>query len=215
MNDRFASLDPLLLRRAVDLPAFDGRAAQRLMEPARRGRAPGFVDARAPLRDAAALAYVFEQDGALRLPLTVRHEGLRHHSGQVSLPGGRPDPGETLLQAAVREAEEEIALSTEGLVPVGVLHPVDIPVSHSRLHVHVALGPAPEVLIPNPGEVEHIEVIPLADLLDPALRKERVLEIQGRAIDVPYFDVGGLFLWGATAMALSELAERLRLAVGG
>jgi 8-oxo-dGTP pyrophosphatase MutT (NUDIX family) len=162
------------------------------------------------LRDAAALAYVFERSGELHLPLTLRHGGLRHHRGQVSLPGGRPDPGETLFQTALREAEEEIALKIEGLEALGTLHPVNIPVSHSRLHVHVAHGPAPDQLVPNPGEVERIEIVSLAQLLDPGRRKWRRIQISGREIDVPYFDVAGLFLWGATAMALSELAERIR-----
>lgn len=216
MNDHPPLLDAARLRAALSLTPFDGRAAQRLMEPEARGRPPSSVNRAQPLRDAAALAYVFEEDGQLRLPLTIRHANLRQHRGQVSLPGGRPDPGETLYETAMREAHEEVALAMttlEAAEPLGVLHPVDIPVSHSRLHVHVALGAPPEQLVPNPGEVEHIEVIALDDLIDPALRQERVLEIQGRAIDVPYFDVSGLFLWGATAMAMSELAERLRQSV--
>ncbi len=213
MNDDPSPLDADRLRAALRLSPFDGRAAQRRMEPERRGGPPRGQDPAQPLRDAGALAYVFEQDGRLRLPLTERHADLRHHRGQISLPGGRPDPGETLFETALREAHEEIALEVATFESLGVLHPVDIAVSHSRLHVHVVLGPAPERLVPNPGEVERIEVIALDDLLDPALRKARVLEIQGRSIDVPYFDVSGLFLWGATAMAMSELAERLRAVI--
>ena len=212
MNHRHTTVDLPLLRLALAWEGFDGRAAQRPMEPAARGIPARRIDASGPLRDAAALAYVFESDGALHLPLTLRHEGLREHRGQVSLPGGRPEAGESMLETALREAREEIALQTGELELLGVLHPVDIPVTHTRLHIHVAYGPQPVELRPNPGEVERIEVVALADLLDPLLRKRRQIDIQGREIDAPYFDVAGLFLWGATAMGLSELAERLRAA---
>jgi len=205
-------LDDRILRAALALPDFDGRAAQKLMEPASRGRPPQGVDPAHPLRDAAALAYVFEQAGRLLMPLTVRGAALREHRGQVSLPGGRPEPDEPLLGTALREAREEIALDVADAEVLGRLRPVEIPVTHTRLHVHVALGPAPARLVPQPGEVAQIEIVQVDHLLDPARRKHRTLEIQDRDVEVPYFDVAGLFLWGATAMALSELAERLRSA---
>lgn len=211
MHEHSGDLDERVLRRALALPGFDGRGAQRRMEPASRGRPPRGVEPSDAPRDAAALAYVFEEAGHLRMPLTVRDEGLREHRGQVSLPGGRPEPDEPLLGTALREAEEEIALDVAGAEVLGTLHPVHIPVTHTRLHVHVALGPAPVRLVPQAGEVARIEIVRLAELLDPARRKHRRLAIAGRDVEVPYFDVADLFLWGATAMALSELVERLRL----
>ncbi len=198
---------------ALALEAFDGRGAQGPMEPLHRGAPRPGVRSEAP-RDAAALAFVFERGGRLHLPLTLRHADLREHRGQVALPGGRPDTGESLRQTAWREAQEEIGLVETGAQDLGVLTPVYIPVSHTRLHVHVAHGPDPGALRANPGEVEQVEVVAVADLLDPARRARRDLAIGERVVDVPYFDVGGLFVWGATAMALSELAERLRVVVG-
>lgn len=200
------------LRAALALEGFDGRAAQRPMEPVSRGRPlPGA--AAQPPRVASALAYVFPRGGVLHVPLTLRHADLREHRGQVSLPGGRPDAGETLRATAWREAEEEIGLVVRDRLELGVLEPVYIPVTHTRLHVHVAAGEDPGPLQANPGEVERVEVVQLDALLDPALRKRKPLLIREREIDVPYFDVAGLFVWGATAMALSELAERLRAVV--
>jgi 8-oxo-dGTP pyrophosphatase MutT (NUDIX family) len=197
------------LRRLFDLPAFDGRQAQRPMEPVTRGVRPAHADDDGP-RDAAALAYVYRDGGRLRLPLTVRREDLREHKGQVSLPGGRPDPGETLWDTARREAREEVGLDVDDMERLGVLSPVYIPVTHTRLHVHLALGPRPSALVPQPEEVERIVVIALDDLVDPRRRRVRRKTIAGRPVPVPFFDVEGLFLWGATAMALSELTERLR-----
>lgn len=201
-----------LLRSALALPAFDGRDAQRIMEPETRGRPPPGHGDRPP-RDAAALAYAFPKNGGLCMPLTLRRDDMREHSGQVSLPGGRPEDGEDLLETALREAEEEIALPGDVVEPIGRLAPVYIPVTHTRLHVHVAHGPAPARLEPNPAEVVRIEVVPLGDLLAPRLRRRRTQRIVGRDVEVPYFDLAGLEVWGATAMALSELAERLRAVV--
>ena len=78
-----------------------------------------------------------------------------------------------------------------------------------ELRIHVALGPDPGALTPCPREVERIEHVCLDDLADPARRAVRPLAIEGVEIDVPYFDVNGLFLWGATAMGLSDLVARL------
>jgi len=209
VNENDQRLAPADLRAAMALPGFDGRAAQRVLEPVWRGPRPPGAEAQPP-RDAAALAYLYEADGRLQLPLTVRRADLRTHKGQVSLPGGRPEPGETLVQTAWREAQEEIALDVAAPEQLGVLAPVPIAVSHTTLHVHVALGPAPAQLVPQPSEVARIVVVPLEDLLQPGNLGQRVIETHGREIEVPWFDVGGLFLWGATAMALSELVERLR-----
>jgi 8-oxo-dGTP pyrophosphatase MutT (NUDIX family) len=197
------------LQAALALPGFDGRAAQQMLAPRSRGPRPAGADDHPP-REASALAFVFERRGALRLPLTLRTAELREHRGQVSLPGGRPHADETLWETAWREAEEEIGLSGEAAERLGVLTPVYIPVTHTRLHVHVAHGPDPGELVANPGEVERVELMRLDDLLVPERRGRKPLWIHDREIDVPYFDVAGLFVWGATAMALSELAERLR-----
>ena len=212
-----ASRSPLTadrLRRALEIAPFDGRAAQRLVEPVRRGEPPVRARTTAPRR-AGALAYVFEQEGSLRLPLTVRRPDLPEHKGQVSLPGGRPQPDEALWDTALREAHEEIGLDLAGIEGDGVEHlgelaPVFIPVTHTWLHVHVALGPDPGVLEPCPREVERIVLVRLDDLVDPSRLRERRITIGTVPIDVPFFDVDGLFLWGATAMAVSELVERLR-----
>ena len=197
------------LRAAFTRVDLDGRAAQAAMAPSRRGTPPDRARREAP-RDAAALAYVFEQGGRLRLPFTVRSRHLPEHRGQVSLPGGRPLAEESLFETARREAREEIALAVPAPELVGRLAPVSIPVSHSRLHVFVTLGPDPGTLVPDPREVERIVVVDLDDLVRPEVRRERPMTIAGVEIAVPYYDVEGLFLWGATAMAIAELVERLR-----
>jgi 8-oxo-dGTP pyrophosphatase MutT (NUDIX family) len=178
------------------------------MVPSQRGRPPA-VPAGTPLREAAALAYVCARHGALRFPLTLRRDDLREHRGQVSLPGGRPEPGEDLWATALREAREEVGLGGDAVERVGVLSPVAIPHTHTRLHVHVALGPDPGTLAPQASEVARIGWAALDDLLDPALRASAVRKIDGADVFVPCFLLAGFEVWGATAIALQDLAHRL------
>jgi 8-oxo-dGTP pyrophosphatase MutT (NUDIX family) len=217
----FARVKPLRLprpddlREALALPAFDGRAAQRLVEPADRGPVP--PGSRADdVRAAAALCYVFaDADGRLVFPLTRRHAALREQPGQIALPGGRPEPGEALAVTAWREAEEEIGLvRAEGAELLGVLDEVYIAVTHTRLLVHVALGPAPARLQAAPDEVDAIGLAGLDELLDPSRRVEQVLVLRGTARPIPHLHLGPFEVWGATAMALADLGARLRVVLG-
>lgn len=198
------------VHRAFALPDFDGRAAQRALEPTDRGVAPpGSKDA--DVRPAAALCYVFRRDAALWLPLEVRQQHLSAHAGQVALPGGRPELGEALEEAAWREAQEEIGLArSPQAATVGRLHPVYIPITHTRLDVFVALGPDPGEFVPAWEEVAAIPLVPLDGLVEEAALTTRTLELRGVARPIPHLEFGGVAIWGATAMALSELATRLR-----
>src|SRR5438876_7106475 len=112
----------------------------------RREWPEGFNPAR--IRRAAGLLLVFPGAGRPHVVLTVRADSLGRHSGQVSLPGGVVDPGETFEQAAIREAHEEIGLKTDGVRILGALTPIDIPVSGFRLHPIVAVAEARPALTP-------------------------------------------------------------------
>jgi 8-oxo-dGTP pyrophosphatase MutT (NUDIX family) len=140
--------------------------------------------------------------------LTVRADALRH-GGQVSLPGGVVDPGETFEQTALREAHEEIALSLNEVRVLGALTPLDIPVSGFRLHPIVAVNPTRPALTPSDGEVARILEVSLDELLDPQhfSTMERVRD--GLALTVPAFHVHGVEIWGATAMVLAEFLALL------
>jgi hypothetical protein len=101
----------LRARLALPLPGLD---AQLRMAPRPR---PGWDPHAVPpgMRDAAGLLLLYPHDGDWQLLLTLRASALRHHTGQVSLPGGRVDPGETLEQAALREAFEEVGIGPGGI----------------------------------------------------------------------------------------------------
>src|SRR5205823_14133839 len=125
-------------------------AHARLAPRPRRDRA-GFNPETA--RVAAALLLVFPVDDRAHVLLTVRADTLGRHSGQVSLPGGVVEPDETFEQAALREAHEEVALPLEGVRVLGLLTPLDIPVSGFRLHPVVAARDTRPILAPSDGEV--------------------------------------------------------------
>lgn len=195
--------EALRRRLAGPLPGLD---AQLRMAPQPR---PGWDPHTIPpgLRDAAGLLLVYPHDGEWHLPLTVRASHLRHHTGQVSLPGGRVDEGESFADAALREAAEEVGLE-RGLVSlIGALTPLHIPVSRHLLHPLVGVAAARPVFQPAPAEVAHLLEVPLSRLrLPDAVRwEQRRRELPPAVMmDVPYFDVEGHRVWGATAMVLAE-----------
>jgi 8-oxo-dGTP pyrophosphatase MutT (NUDIX family) len=160
------------------------------------------------LRDAAALLLVYPHEGVAHLPLTVRSGGLRNHTGQVSLPGGGVDAGETIEVAALREAAEEVGIDPAAVRVLGRLTPLHIPVSGYLLHPVVGLAEARPSFAPAEWEVARLLEVPVERLRDPVVvqREWRSLERMGTDIevDVPYFHLDGEKVWGATAMVLAE-----------
>ena len=185
-----------------------GAAAHALMAPRpRRNWPPGFSIER--IRHAAGLLLLFPIDDRPHLVLTVRAETLDRHGGQVSLPGGVIEPGETYEEAALREAHEEVGLSTAGVRRLGVLSPIDITVSGFRLHPVVATTATRPVLQPSDGEVARIVEPPLAHLMDPGRIAWRTMTRVTGPLEFPVFLAEGVEIWGATAMVLAELLTML------
>lgn len=133
------------------------------------------------------------------------------HSGQIALPGGKIEPGETSEAAALRELHEEIGYSSDKINVIGKLTDIYIPPSNFLVKPYVAYtAETPEFTI-NPGEVDQLILYKLTDLLQEGIRKETELEPRpGYKIKTPYFDVQGRILWGATAMMLNELRHLLK-----
>ncbi len=185
-----------------------GPAAHAYMAPRPRRAWPSDFDP-VRARRAAGLILTFPIDDRPHLVLTVRAHTLERHSGQVSLPGGVVEPGETFEQAALREAHEEVALPRDGSRILGLLTPLDIPVSQFRLHpVVAARGDRPQ-LAPADGEVARIVFVAVDDLLRPANVAWATRVRDGQTIEVPVFRVSGEEIWGATAMVLAEFLALL------
>jgi 8-oxo-dGTP pyrophosphatase MutT (NUDIX family) len=162
----------------------------------------------AGLRDAAALVLVYPFDNVPHVVLTVRGSGLRKHTGQVSLPGGSVDDDESIESAALREASEEVGVAPAAVRVLGRLTPLQIPISGYMLHPVVGLVEARPEFRREEREVARILEVPITVLRDPNVvkRHTRTREFGGQPvqIEIPYFDVDGEEVWGATAMVLSE-----------
>ncbi len=166
----------------------------------------GTLPPRAPRdRPAAVLILLFARDGRPHVVLTVRGAGLPHHADQVSLPGGRPAPGESAEETAIREAVEEIGVDPAMLTIAGRLTAVHIQVSGFTVQPIVAIAGGAPVFVPAAGEVAEVLEVPLDVLADPATLRTGRRARGSIEIDAPYFAVGDHQVWGATAMLLGEL----------
>lgn len=185
-----------------------GLAAQARFAPRPR---PGWRPQAPPdgLRPAAGLLLLFPIAAEAHLVLTVRSSRLPSHAGQVSLPGGAVEAGESIEQAALREAHEEIGLSQGDVRVLGRLTPLHIPVSGFLLHPVVGVADVLPLLHPADAEVERILLLPLAHLLDPSRVRREQRTRDGLFLDIPYLEVEGAQLWGATAMVCAELLSML------
>jgi 8-oxo-dGTP pyrophosphatase MutT (NUDIX family) len=156
-------------------------------------------------RRAAVLLLLYPSESGVALPLTVRASGLARHAGQISLPGGASDPGETLVETALREAAEEIGVDAATVRVLGELTPVHVIVSGFTLHPVVGVSERRPAFVPAPDEVAEILEVSLDHLRDASRIRRGTRIREGVAVEYPYFDLVGHQVWGATAMVLGEL----------
>jgi 8-oxo-dGTP pyrophosphatase MutT (NUDIX family) len=152
----------------------------------------------------------YEKNNTPHFLLIKRPDTHRYHAGQIALPGGSCDSGETYEQTALRELEEETGIKIFPGTILGRLTPLYIPVSNFYIQPVVAYTTADFEFIKS-HETEQCFEYALTDFL----RETTAGEIEVQATNklkfkTPYFDVQGFVLWGATAMILSEMKELLK-----
>ncbi len=150
---------------------------------------------------------------ALHLVLTKRPDYEGVHGGQVSFPGGRHEPPETLAATALRETHEELGVDPAHVELLGEMTPLFVVPSNFEVHPFVGryTGSGRPRIVPDAREVAAVVEVPLSMLLDPSTRVLESMELRGGLrLRVPCFRVGDYRVWGATAMMLSEFLERLR-----
>ena len=204
-----ARLERLSLRATEVVPATLPSGPDILMPEFSDGRLRPRLEIPATARSAAVLALVYPgPDGEARLVLIERVTYDGHHSGEVSLPGGKAEPGdEDEAATALREAAEEVGLDADAAMVrvVGRLDTVWIPVSDFRIAPVVALAERTPTFVPDPSEVGQILEPALASFLPGA-----PIEVVERTVgDWPLrygeYRVAGLHVWGATARILGQL----------
>ena len=189
-------------RLAGTLPGLEAQLRFMPTPPRNSGWKPGEFPSDA--RIAAGLLLVYPGSRGPSIPLTVRASSLRRHAGQVSLPGGATDPGETLAQAALREAHEEIGVDPARVRILGELTPVHVLVSGFTLHPVVGITDERPAFALAEHEVEEVIEVSIDDLQDASTIRHGTRTREGVAIEYPYFDLMGHQVWGATAMILGE-----------
>jgi len=157
------------------------------------------------IRPAAVLVPVIRRESGLTVLFTRRTAHLNDHAGQISLPGGRTEPGDAgAAETAMREAEEEIGLASERVEILGEL-PAYLTVTGYRVTPVVGLVTPPLDLRPDDFEVAEVFEAPLAFLLDPANHQSNTVQFEGRErryYAIPYRQY---YIWGATAGMLMNL----------
>ncbi len=157
-------------------------------------------------REGAVLILLYPFNNDIYTILTVRSADLRTHAGQISLPGGRIEAGETPADAALRETFEELAVPPAALQVVGQLTEVYIPPSNYCLAPVVAVSATRPDFVPHPGEVAALIELPARHFVGIANRFAGQRVIEGEPRTIPYFQFNEHQIWGATAIVMSEFA---------
>ena len=164
---------------------------------------------RGALSPAAVLIPVVEIDEEPSLLFTLRPETMAEHSGEVSFPGGRQEPGDDdLLWTALRESDEEIGLKPKDVEVFGSL--VQMPtVTGYEITAYVGEVPWPYELCPNPREIEELFDVPLRCLADPKRHRIEQHQWKSQAYDLHFYEYDPHVIWGATGYMVNLLLEFL------
>jgi 8-oxo-dGTP pyrophosphatase MutT (NUDIX family) len=201
MTDIF--IEKLIKRHAEGLP---GRPFQ--MKKAVLSRQ--MLEAPPTARQSAVLILLFPKNGEWHIVLTERTGNPNDpHSNQISFPGGSLDPDDAdLAFCALRETHEEVGILPQTIQLIGKMTDIYIDVSNFQVHPFLAWTDAPPQYKRQVTEVKHIIETPISVLQHPDNQKKMNMTIRGYQLtDVPYFDVFGKVVWGATAMILAEFLE--------
>ena len=160
-------------------------------------------------RQAAVLVALFEEEGEARVVLTRRASTLRSHTSEVSFPGGQADPGESLADAAQREAWEEVGLDPADVELIASLGSLTTVSSGALITPFVGILPGRPSLSANPREVDRVFDVALADLLADGVHRSERWGIAGEERELHFFDLPTDIVWGATGRLLWELLVRV------
>jgi 8-oxo-dGTP pyrophosphatase MutT (NUDIX family) len=183
--------------------------ARRMAPELSYGRHAGPAPATA--RSAAVVLLLFRRDGQWHVPLTQRPANLLRHGGQISLPGGRIEVGESSEAAALRELTEELGISAPATM-LGQLPDRYVYASDYVVTPHVAVTTLSIEWKPDAHEVERVVELPLSALLDSSSIGRMTLQRGPLVFHAPCFVFGDDRVWGATAIILAELVDTIHLA---
>lgn len=202
-SSRFSSVFPSYCDRVIR-DGLPGVMAQKMMG-SRPDRHPPVDELDGVDSRNSAVLVLFSLDEPHSILYTVRNEQLANHGGQISFPGGRQDPGETPLETAMREAEEEVGIRPDQYQIIGCLSPLFVPPSRFIIQPWLAFCDKRPPLTLHTREVSEAFWVDVDELMDFKKVKKRELLYLGEKLVYPYWDVHNVPLWGATAMITSEI----------
>jgi 8-oxo-dGTP pyrophosphatase MutT (NUDIX family) len=187
--------------RGLSVETVVARTRARLRGRARRVVPPG------PLVRAAVLVPLVDR-GEAHLVFAKRTDRVGHHAGQISFPGGRIDAGDADdLQAALREAKEEVGLAPSAVEPLGLLDDTETFATQFVITPWVGVVRGPVVWQPDGEEIEKVIEVPVAALLDRDCFRVERWERDGVVRDVYFYDHPSAMIWGATARILKQYLD--------
>ncbi len=189
-----------------------GRKAHLKMSHAGRVYDP---DPKKKFMQAAVMQFIYPVDSVYHMVLIKRSSknAADKHKGQIAFPGGRAEKGDaSLMETALREFQEEVGVQPNSVQVLGELTPLFIPVSGYQVHPYLAVGKTKPEFTAQIEEVDDIIEMPLKLLLSEETKKTTALEINDHITlkNIPYYDIFGHIVWGATAMMLSELEHLIK-----
>ena len=200
-------LDAENIKKALS-QALPGSTSHRKMLPINRELVAN-SDEQILMKHSSVLLLLYPENNELHVCLIKRPVHMKHHAGQIALPGGRIEKGETALETALRETEEEIGILPIAIEILGTLSELYVQVSRFQIHPFVGwMNQKPKFVI-DKNEVEKTISFPLKNMKN-AIEEIELKTILG-TLKVPCFQFEGEIIWGATAMILSEFADVLGL----
>ncbi len=201
----------------VDFDRFIEQLTQRLQKPLPGGEAheplraiplgdlTPIFDHKAGPKPGSVMLLLYPDGGKIKFPLTKRPDYVGTHGGQVSFPGGKAEPNETIEQTAMREAEEEIGVRRANIEMIGRLSEFFVIPSNFMVTPVVAWQPTKPIFIPDPVEVVKILECSIEDLMkEEAIQVKEILAARKYRLSAPHFMLEDEIVWGATAMMLNE-----------
>ncbi|MEN3343625.1 MAG: hypothetical protein V7635_201 [Arthrobacter sp.] len=214
MTARQELVDLVAAVEAGTAPAPDPRWRELVVEPGERVRRAAVLMLFGALDTVPAASGKPLAPADLDVLLLQRAQTLDDHPGQVAFPGGGIDPGESGVEAALREAHEETGLEPSGVEVLGVMPELALP--RGNFLVTPVLGwwaAQSPVRVVDYGESAQVFRVPVRDLLDPDNRVMATVSRAGQSFQSPAFTVNGVVVWGFTGMILNQLFEQLGWAV--
>ena len=157
-------------------------------------------------KESSVLILLYPDANSVKTVLILRNVYDGVHSGQVSFPGGKYEKHDhTLINTALREAQEEIAIRAEDVCVIGKLSKLYIPPSNFNVLPVVGYSIKKPLFECDKKEVQKVIEISIFDLLDKQFKKIKTINVRGKRIIAPAYEIEGVTIWGATAMIISEL----------